>query len=181
MKEQLELYVKKVKELHELCRDEQATKASLIAPLFGILGYDMTDPRECIPEYRADFGKGEKASTPVDWAFALSGAFVFIVEAKGAGKKIGPYAEQLGMYFAKALVNLGIYSNGVQWQFYSDVDNVHIMDKQPFLTWNILKDDSVPLDFLKIRSSSIAVASVTIWKGWNLGRVFGENSLMERA
>jgi len=154
MKEQIELYVKKVKDVHELCRDEQATKASLIAPLFGILGYDMTDPRECIPEYRADFGKGEKASTPVDWAFALNGDFVFIVEAKAAAKKLKPYAEQLGMYFVKAAVNLGIYSNGVQWQFYSDVDKANIMDKEPFLTWNILKDDPLPLDFLTILHKS---------------------------
>src|SRR5262249_52764892 len=36
--------------------NEQATKQSLVGPLFTILGYDLTDPRECIPEYRVDFG-----------------------------------------------------------------------------------------------------------------------------
>src|SRR5713226_9117704 len=76
MKEQLEQHVKRVKELHELCcGNEQQTKQSLIAPLFAILGYDMTDPRECKPEYRMDFGKGERAATPVDWAFLINGAF----------------------------------------------------------------------------------------------------------
>jgi predicted type IV restriction endonuclease len=151
MKEQLELYVKKVKELHELCRGNEATtKASLIAPLFGLLGFDMADPRECLPEYRADFGRGERAATPVDWAFALNGSFVFIVEAKEAGKKLKSYAEQLGMYFAKASVKLGIYTSGVQWHFYSDLDNLNIMDKEPFLTWDILNDDPLPLDFLTI-------------------------------
>ena len=49
------------------------------------------------------------------------------------------------MYFVKAAVNLGIYSNGVQWQFYSDVDKSNVMDKEPFLTWNILNDDPIPL------------------------------------
>jgi hypothetical protein len=155
MKEQLEQYVKRVKDLHDFCHGNEATtKASLIAPLFGTLGYDMSDPHECLPEYRADFGKGEKAATPVDWAFRLNSAFVFIVEAKEAGKKLKPYAEQLGMYFAKAAVKLGVYTNGVQWQFYSDLANQNIMDKVPFLTWDIANDDPLPLAFLTILHKS---------------------------
>jgi hypothetical protein len=89
VKEQLDKYIKQVKEWHEDCRgNEQQTKQSLIAPLFTILGYDMFDPRECKPEYRMDFGKGERAATPVDWAFLINGAFAFFVEAKEAGAKI---------------------------------------------------------------------------------------------
>jgi predicted type IV restriction endonuclease len=155
VKEQLEQYVKKVKERQEFCQGNEATtKASLIAPLFAMLGWDMTDPRECQPEFRADFGKGEKAATPVDWAFATPPTFAFIVEAKECGKKLRVYAEQLGMYFAKASVNLGIYTNGVQWQFYADLDKMNIMDKEPFLTWDILADDPIPLDFLTLLQKS---------------------------
>ncbi len=105
----------------------------------------MADPGECVPEYRADFGRGERAVTPVDWAFAaIPPAFSFIVEAKECGKKLKVYAEQLGMYFAKASVNLGIYTNGVLWQFYTDLDKTHIMDKEPFLSWDILDDGTIP-------------------------------------
>src|ERR1700736_4797826 len=75
MKEQLEKYVKRVKKRHQDCRNEQATKQALIAPLFAVLGYDLADPGECKPEYRTDFGKGEKAAFPVDWAFLIDGAF----------------------------------------------------------------------------------------------------------
>src|SRR5262245_61221651 len=58
MKEAIESYIKRVRELAEHVRgNEQATKQSLIGPLFTSLGYDLTDPRECTPEYRADFGK----------------------------------------------------------------------------------------------------------------------------
>jgi hypothetical protein len=155
VKDQLENYVKKVKELQELCRGNEATtKAGLIAPLFGILGFDMADPRECLPEYRADFGQGEKAATPVDWAFRLKDVFVFVVEAKAAGKKLKPYAEQLGMYFAKVGARLGIYTNGVQWQFYADVAKANLMDKEPFLIWDTRRDDPLPLDFLTILHKS---------------------------
>jgi len=152
MKEQLEQYVKRVKELYELCDGNEATtKASLIAPLFTVLGYDMADPHECLPEYRANFGKGEKAATPVDWAFRLSSTFAFIVEAKDAGSELKPYAEQLGMYFAKAGVNLGILTNGIRWQFYTDMAKANLMDTEPFFTWDVLKDDpSVAVDLLTI-------------------------------
>lgn len=155
MKEHLEQYVKKVKERQEFCQGNEATtKGSLIAPLFAMLGWDMSDPRECLPEYRADFGKGEKSANPVDWAFATPPTFAFIVEAKECGKKLKVYAEQLGMYFAKASVNLGIFTNGVQWQFYADLDKTNIMDKEPFLSWDILADDPVPLDFLTLLQKS---------------------------
>ena len=156
MKEQLEQYVKRVKERYNDCRGgEQATKAALIAPLFAILGYDLADPRECKPEYRTDFGKGEKAAFPVDWAFLIDGAFAFFVEAKAAGAKITKYAEQLGMYFAKEpTVKLGILTNGVQWKFFTDLDHEHIMDKELFLTWNVLEDELIPLDLLTLLQKS---------------------------
>ena len=58
MKEQIEQYVRNVKERYESCRDnEAATKAALIAPLLDVLGYDMADPNECKPEYKVDFGE----------------------------------------------------------------------------------------------------------------------------
>jgi predicted type IV restriction endonuclease len=155
MKEQLDQYIKQVKERHERCAGNEAmTKASLIAPLFVLLGWDMANPTECIPEYRADFGKGEKSANPVDWAFSIPPAFSFIVEAKEASKKLKMYAEQLGMYFAKASVKLGIFSNGVQWKFYTDLDKENIMDKEPFLSWDILNDDPIPFDFLTLLQKS---------------------------
>jgi len=160
MKEQLDRYIKQVKEWHIDCRDnEQATKASLIAPLFVILGYNMTDPHECKPEYRMDFGRGEKAATPVDWAFLIDGAFAFFVEAKEAGAKIARYPEQLGMYFGKQPgmngVKLGILTNGTQWRFFTDLRNDNAMDTEPFFTWDLLKDDpALAMDLLTILQKS---------------------------
>lgn len=157
MKEQLELYVKQVKEWHDDCRgNEQATKTSLIAPLFVILGYNMQDPRECKPEYRTDFGKGEKAATPVDWALLINGGFAFFVEAKEVGAKITKYAEQLGMYFAKEpAVKLGILTNGTQWRFFTDLVHENVMDTEPFFAWDVLNDDpALPVDLLTILQKS---------------------------
>jgi hypothetical protein len=134
MKDLIDNYVKRVRELADHVKgNEQATKQSLVGPLFTLLGYDLTDPRECIPEFRADFGK-DRSAKPVDWAFIQNGRPLFFVEAKEAGRKLVGYDEQLADYFAKAPeAKLGILTNGVQWRFFTDVTHENVMDHEPFL------------------------------------------------
>ncbi len=124
MREALQQYVKRVQDLAEHVRgNEQATKQSLVGPLFTLLGYDQTDPRECIPEQRVDFGPGRSVK-PIDWAFLQNVRPIFFVEAKEVGKKVASYDEQLADCFAKAPeARLGILTNGVQWRFFTDVVN----------------------------------------------------------
>lgn len=155
MKEAIEAFVKRVRELAEHVKgNEQATKQSLIGPLFTLLGYDLTDPRECIPEYRADFGK-DRSTKPIDWAFFQSGRPLFFVEAKESSRKLVGYDEQLADYFAKAPeCKLGILTNGAQWRFFTDVVNQNVMDKEPFLKWDIFSDERPPLDFLTVLQKS---------------------------
>jgi hypothetical protein len=155
LRELVEMYVKRVKELADHVRgNEQATKQSLIGPFFTMLGYDLTDPRECIPEYKADFGK-ERSSKPIDWAFLTGGAFAFFVEAKEVGRKLAGFDEQLADYFAKdPNVKLGILTNGAQWRFFTDIINNNVMDREPFAKWDVYSDDQPPYDFLTILAKS---------------------------
>ena len=155
MREALQAYVKRVGELAEHVRgNEPATKQSLVGPLFTILGYDLTDPRECVPEYRVDFGPNRSVK-PIDWAFLQNGHPIFFVEAKEVGKKLANYDEQLADYFAKAPeARLGILTNGVQWRFFTDVVNPNIMDKEPFVKWDVLADEQPPFDFLTLLQKS---------------------------
>lgn len=155
MKDAIVAYSKRVKELSEHTKgNEQATKSSLIGPLLTLLGYDLTDPRECIPEFRADFGK-DRSVKPVDWAFLDNGRPLFFVEAKDSGKKLGGYDEQLADYFAKAPeAKLGILTNGIQWRFYTDIVNANVMDKEPFVKWDVIADETPPFDFLTLLQKS---------------------------
>jgi hypothetical protein len=155
LKEQLEQYVTKVKEFHERCRGNEAdTKAALIEPLFVVLGYGVADPRECQREHREDFGK-TRSKEPVDYAFFKDGRSIFVVEAKEVDKKLSGYTEQLADYFAKMpSAKLGILTNGVQWQFFTDIDSPNIMDKKPFVEWRVLSDESPPLELLTLLQKS---------------------------
>jgi hypothetical protein len=155
LREAIEGYVKRVKELAGHVRgNEQATKQSLIGPFFTMLGYDLTDPRECLPEYKADFGK-DRSTKPIDWAFKHNGNFAFFVEAKEIGRRLAGFDEQLADYFAKdPNVKLGILTNGAQWRFFTDVVNANVMDKEPFARWDVMADDVPPYDVLTLIQKS---------------------------
>ncbi|EGO7885254.1 endonuclease, partial [Enterococcus faecalis] len=61
-KDDLKSLGKRVTKLKENIATEEATKTSLIMPFFQILGYDIFNPLEFVPEFTADVGikKGEK-------------------------------------------------------------------------------------------------------------------------
>ena len=66
---------------------EEATKTSLVMPFIQMLGYNIFDPTEVVPEFTADFGskKGEKA----DYALVLDAKPVVLIEAKKHGTPEG--------------------------------------------------------------------------------------------
>ena len=60
--EQIKAFAKRTESIMGGILTEEATKTSIIMPFFQILGYDVFNPTEFIPEYIADVGikKGEK-------------------------------------------------------------------------------------------------------------------------
>ena len=65
-----------------------------------------------------------------------------LVEAKDAAQQLGGYDEQLGDCFAKDPdVKLGILTNGVAWRFFTDIVHANVMDREPFVTWDVLNDE----------------------------------------
>lgn len=64
--DQIKQFSKRVESMKDNISTEEATKTSLIMPFFALLGYDVFNPEEFVPEFTADVGikKGEK----VDYA-----------------------------------------------------------------------------------------------------------------
>ena len=125
---------------------EEATKHSLVMPFLQVLGYNIFDPTEVIPEFTADIGvkKGEK----VDYAIAFKNEPTILIEVKNARSILqSKTSNQLLRYFGVTKARYAILTNGIQYQFFSDFDEKNIMDTNPFLTV-----DLVP----SIRDSEIA-------------------------
>ena len=124
----------KVRELKPIIETEEATKTAFIIPFIStVLGYDVTDPREVIPEYTADVGvkKGEK----VDFAIKSGDDFRFLIECKKIGEPLRlDHANQLVRYFNVTDTEFAILTNGEVYEFYAQLDAANRMDEKPFMT-----------------------------------------------
>ncbi len=117
---------------------EEATKNALIMPFLGALGYDVFDPNEVIPEFTADVGtkKGEK----VDYAIKRGEEIIILVEAKKASEPLAEvHSSQLYRYFSVTKARIGLLTNGIHYQFFSDLEEANKMDSKPFLDLNLLE------------------------------------------
>jgi hypothetical protein len=116
---------------------EEATKHSLVMPFLQVLGYDVFNPTEVIPEFTADIGikKGEK----VDYAIAIDNEIKILIEVKAVRTILHPKASgQLLRYFGVTKAIFAILTNGIEYQFFSDLEQKNIMDTTPFLIVNLV-------------------------------------------
>lgn len=135
-------FVGKIKDLGQKARElkqdistEEATKTALILPFIAALGYDIFNPLEVIPEYIADVGikKGEK----VDYCICSNRKPQIIIECKHWTKELSYHNTQLLRYFHVTPAKFAVLTNGLQYRFYTDLDSPNLMDKKPFLDFDI--------------------------------------------
>ncbi len=141
--EKITQFSKRVDSIKESLLTEEATKTSIILPFFQILGYDVFNPCEFVPEYTADIGtkKGEK----VDYAVMMDNVPLILIEAKPCSSELNTkHMGQLMRYFSVTKARFAILTNGILYRFYSDLEEKNKMDTIPFLEFNLLdfkKDD----------------------------------------
>lgn len=127
---------KRAVEHREVLLTEEAAKTALVMPFIQALGYDVFNPGEVIPEFTADVGikKGEK----VDYAICDGGKVRILIECKPSSAPLNvSHASQLFRYFSVTEARLAILTNGVVYQFYSDVEAPNRMDDRPFFTFSM--------------------------------------------
>jgi len=135
--DQIQELAARIPKLRENIKTEEATKNALVMPLINILGYNVFDPGEVVPEYTADFGtkKGEK----VDYAIFKDEKPVILIECKTIDADLDrEHASQLFRYFSVTDAKIGILTNGIIYRFYTDLDSPNKMDDKSFLEVNFL-------------------------------------------
>lgn len=136
MKDALHELANKIQRFKNDILNEEATKNSCILPFLSILGYDIHNPQEVVPEYIADLGikNGEK----VDFTIAIDNEASMLVEAKTIGTNLNKHYSQLFRYFTVVDgAKVGILTDGVEYQFYTDIKIPNKMDQEPFFVFNI--------------------------------------------
>jgi predicted type IV restriction endonuclease len=132
---------------------EEATKSAFIMPFIQTLGYDVFNPLEVVPEFTADVGtkRGEKA----DYAIKMEDKPVMLMECKWCGSDLDQcHASQLYRYFSVTEARFGILTNGVYYKFFSDLDQMNVMDNKPFFEFDFLDFDDNKVEELKKFSKS---------------------------
>lgn len=139
----------KIKTLKDNIDTEEATKTAFIMPFIGsVLGYDVFNPNEVVPEFTADVGV--KKNEKVDYALVLEDQVQIIIECKKIGANLSlENASQLYRYFACTHARIAILTNGQVWNFYMGLDEPNKMDSKPFLVLDMLNIDKTILPELK--------------------------------
>lgn len=135
--DELKNFSLRVSSLKDNLATEESTKTSIVLPFFQLLGYDIFNPLEFVPEYTADAGtkKGEK----VDYAIMQNNEPIMIIEVKPVNTGLSiKHINQLFRYFTVTKAKFGILTNGIIYKFYSDLEEENKMDLTPFLEINLL-------------------------------------------
>lgn len=157
---QLKDFSERVSKLKCSINTEEATKTSIVLPFFHLLGYDVFNPLEFVPEYTADTGtkKGEK----VDYAIMKNNEPAIIIEVKPTDTELNAkHLNQLFRYFTVTKARFGILTNGIVYKFFSDLEEVNKMDLMPFFEIDLLslKPNSVT-ELAKFRKDSFNIKGI---------------------
>ncbi len=162
--DQVKQFSKKAVTMKDNLQTEEATKMSLIVPFFAMLGYDVFNPEEFVPEYTADVGikKGEK----VDYAIVQNGEPIILIEAKWCGENLDKHGSQLFRYFGTTSAKFAVLTNGLVYRFFTDLDNPNMMDEKPFLE----------IDVLNLKEAKVAELKKFCKSNFNLDEIFSTAS-----
>ena len=147
--EQVRAIATKVKNQRDVIKTEEATKNAFVMPFIStVLGYDVFDPSEVVPEFTADVGtkRGEK----VDYAIIHNGEVQILIECKQLSDPLRiEHASQLYRYFSVTNARIAILTNGQVYNFYTDLDAPNKMDDKPFLVLDLENIDEYLLPELR--------------------------------
>lgn len=151
----------KIRKHKDSIETEEATKNAFVMPFIStVLGYDVFNPAEVIPEFTADVGikKGEK----IDYAIAHDNQIQVLVEAKKINDPLRiEHASQLFRYFSATNARIAILTNGEVYEFYTDLDAPNRMDAKPFLVLDFADIDETLLpELAKLTKESFNLESV---------------------
>ncbi|MGV8117618.1 type I restriction endonuclease [Methanothrix soehngenii] len=133
---------------------EEDTKIAVIQPFINkVLGYNTANLNEVKSEVNTDYG-----SFKIDYAIFKDGAPIILIECKKCADILDKkYLNQLKTYYPGikgAKSKFGILTNGIQYQFYTDIQDENILDSKPFFEFNLLNINDSDIKILSYFNKS---------------------------
>ena len=138
----------RIEKQKDLIQTEEATKNAFVMPFINLLGYDVFNPAEVVPEFTADVGtkQGEK----VDYAIIKDDEVIMLIECKKYGEDLSDvHTSQLYRYFSVVHARIAVLTDGVMYRFYTDLEEKNKMDSKPFLDFDMLNIQQALVNELK--------------------------------
>lgn len=157
----LKSFAKNIPNLEQAIKNEEQTKNSLILPFFSLMGYDIFNPLEFIPEFTADVSSIKKGER-VDYAIKLNDSVAILIEAKSMNNGLDKHETQINRYFNVVDANFAIITNGTEYRFFTDLEKPNVMDNKPFLTIDLLNlKDSQLTELFKFTKENFNPDNIT--------------------
>jgi predicted type IV restriction endonuclease len=158
-KDQIKQMGERVVKLREQIQTEEATKSAFILPFIQSLGYDIFNPLEVVPEFVTDYGA--KNVEKVDYAILKDSQPVLIIECKNHTENLEKHYTQIHKYFHLTKARFALLTNGVQYLFYTDLDDSNKMDEKPFFSFDItsIKEQQIK-ELIKFHKNGFDVGTI---------------------
>ena len=142
--EEIRMLGSRSRKLAEVITNEEGTKTALILPFVQLLGYDIFNPLEVVPEFQAE--AGVKKDQRVDYALLKDDQPVILIECKAYAETLNAeHADQLKRYFPFVpSAKIGVLTNGHHYKFFTDLEQDNVMDDMPYMEFDI-EDPSMDL------------------------------------
>lgn len=158
-KEQIKQLGERIHKHKDQVKTEEATKSAFVMPFIQLLGYDLFNPTEVVPEFITDYGA--KNVEKVDYAIMKENQPIIIIECKHHLETIDKHYTQTHKYFHLTKARFAVLTNGIHYNFYTDLDASNKMDEKPFLSFDItnIKDLQIK-EIAKFHKSGFDISSI---------------------
>lgn len=128
----------KLEKFKEVVKSESQTKSVLVEPFIHVLGYDISNPFEVVTDYNCT--PESKRAFSIEYAlFSQTDRLTALVKTLNITSKLDEQAKRyLTRCFKSAQPEMAILTNGIEYQFYTDMQKEGFMDADPFFSFNIL-------------------------------------------
>jgi len=113
--------------------DEAATKQAIILPILQMLGWNIFDIGEVMPEFST-------GSRRVDYSLKLDGSNKVFIEVKKTSEDLEQHEEQLLDYSFREGVEIAALTNGITWWFYLPTQRGDWKERK-FFTIDLIQQD----------------------------------------
>jgi len=126
-------FIKELKSTDIMGFDEAKTKQMIVLRILDLLGWNIFDVDEVVPEYGV-------SNRRVDYSLVAGNNKVFL-EVKKTGENLEGHQGQLLMYAFEEGVKLAILTNGIVWQFFLPLKEGK-WEQRRFFTIDILRQNA---------------------------------------